>query len=61
MRAIADSTQQSQGKLVIVASGSGVTNTYTIDYSGGLRRPHLERAAGTPDYLDDIVTPIAKP
>ncbi len=29
-----------------------------IDYHGGLRYPHLERIAGTPDRLDDILAPI---
>jgi predicted metalloprotease with PDZ domain len=29
-----------------------------IDYHGGLRYPHLERIAGTPDRLDDILAPL---
>jgi predicted metalloprotease with PDZ domain len=29
-----------------------------IDYQGGLRYPHLERIAGTPDRLDDILAPL---
>jgi predicted metalloprotease with PDZ domain len=29
-----------------------------IDYHGGLRYPHLERIAGTPDRLDDILSPL---
>jgi len=29
-----------------------------IDYHGGLRYPHLERIAGTPDRLDQILAPI---
>lgn len=32
----------------------------SIDYHGGARYPHLERVAGTPDYLDDITTPLVK-
>lgn len=32
-----------------------------IDYHGGARFPVLERVAGTPDYLDDITTPLTKP
>ncbi len=59
-RAIADSSQPDHDKLAIVASGSGVTATYTIRYSGGLRYPHLERIAGTPDYLDDISAPVER-
>ena len=29
-----------------------------IDYRGGLRYPHLERIAGTPDRLDEILAPL---
>ncbi|MGH8234341.1 MAG: hypothetical protein ACREPU_09115, partial [Rhodanobacteraceae bacterium] len=57
-RAIADTSEQGHDKLAIVANGSGVTATYTIDYAGGLRYSHLQRFAGTPDYLDDIIAPV---
>jgi len=58
LRAIAATTEPGHGKLHITASGSGITADYTIDYAGGLRYPHLERAAGAPDYLDDILAPV---
>ena len=29
--------------------------TVPVDYHGGLQYPHLERIAGTPDYLDQII------
>jgi predicted metalloprotease with PDZ domain len=32
--------------------------TVQIDYHGGLRYPHLQRIAGTPDRLDDILAPL---
>ena len=57
-RAIADSSESGHGRLTVVASGSGVTSTYVIDYAGGLRYPHLKRINGTPDYLDDISAPV---
>lgn len=31
----------------------------TIDYHGGLRYPHLVRLHGVPDYLDEILAPVA--
>ncbi len=31
--------------------------TVTVDYRGGLRYPHLERIAGTPDRLGEILSP----
>lgn len=35
--------------------------TVSIAYYGGLRIPHLERIAGTPDYLDQILSPSKSP
>jgi predicted metalloprotease with PDZ domain len=32
--------------------------TVKIDYHGGLRYPHLQRIANTPDRLDDILAPM---
>jgi predicted metalloprotease with PDZ domain len=32
-------------------------STASLDYHGGLRYPHLERIAGTPALLDDILAP----
>jgi predicted metalloprotease with PDZ domain len=33
----------------------GQVRTVPVDYHGGLQYPHLERIAGTPDYLDRII------
>jgi predicted metalloprotease with PDZ domain len=33
--------------------------TYSVDYHGGERYPHLIRAEGKPDLLDDIAKPLA--
>lgn len=35
--------------------------TVSIPYYGGLRIPHLERIAGTPDYFDQILAPSKAP
>jgi predicted metalloprotease with PDZ domain len=35
--------------------------TVAIPYYGGLRIPHLERIPGTPDYLDQILSPSKSP
>jgi predicted metalloprotease with PDZ domain len=43
----------------IVSNGPQV-QTYSIDYHGGLRYPHIEQNAGAPDYLSDIIQPLAK-
>jgi predicted metalloprotease with PDZ domain len=44
---------------LIVANGPQV-QTYSIDYHGGLRYPHIERNNGVPDFLSDIIQPLAK-
>ena len=33
--------------------------TCAIDYHGGERYPHLERDAGRPDYIDELIKPHA--
>ena len=33
----------------------GSLQTVPVDYHGGLQYPHIERIAGTPDYLDQII------
>jgi predicted metalloprotease with PDZ domain len=33
----------------------------TVQYAGGLRYPHLERIAGTPDRFEDLLKSLAKP
>jgi predicted metalloprotease with PDZ domain len=35
--------------------------TVSVPYYGGLRIPHLERIPGTPDYLDQILSPSKSP
>ncbi|MGH8146966.1 MAG: peptidase M61, partial [Rhodanobacteraceae bacterium] len=60
LHAIADTSQPEHGKLVFVASGSGITDTYTLDYSGGLRYAHIEQIKGTPGYLDQIIAPVKR-
>jgi hypothetical protein len=36
---------------------NGSKRDVTIDYHGGLRYPHLERIAGTPDRLSALLNP----
>ncbi len=43
---------------LIAANGSDV-QTYTVDYHGGLRYPHLIRNESQSDFLSEILTPLA--
>jgi hypothetical protein len=40
---------------MFIADNNGAVGTYTLDYHGGLRFPHLERIAGKPDMLAKIM------
>ncbi len=44
---------------LIIASGAQI-QTYSVDYHGGPRYPHLERDASRPDYLSEIFHSLAK-
>lgn len=44
---------------VLVANGAAY-ESFSINYHDGLRYPHLERDAKTPDYLTDILHPLVK-
>src|ERR1700690_398117 len=43
---------------MIVANGAEY-QTFSVDYHGGLRYPHLERDQSKPDYLSEIIHPLA--
>ena len=43
--------------LSLRVQSDGASRTVAIDYRGGLRYPHLERIAGTPDLLSDLLNP----
>lgn len=43
---------------MLVANG-GFVETYEVNYHDGIRYPHLERAEGASDYLDEIIKPLA--
>jgi predicted metalloprotease with PDZ domain len=44
---------------LIISNGSDV-QTYSVDYHGGLRYPHLVRDSSRPDYLSEILHPLAQ-
>ena len=43
--------------IVLLVKDKETFRSVSIDYHGGLRYPRLERVAGTPDLLDQILTP----
>ena len=49
-----DQAAKDKKPIVLLVNDNDHINTVTIDYTGGLRYPHLERIAGTPDLLTAI-------
>lgn len=43
---------------LLVANGAQF-QTYSIDYHSGVACPHLERDTNRPDYLSEILRPLA--
>ena len=57
--AIKDSKTAS-GPMTVEFQNDDVVKTVSLDYHGGTREPHLERDAGKPDLLGQILAPRAK-
>jgi predicted metalloprotease with PDZ domain len=58
-QAIHDSKGTAEPIHLILQADTYIQNA-DIDYHGGERYPSLVRVSGTPDYLDDITTPLVK-
>jgi predicted metalloprotease with PDZ domain len=56
--AIKDSNKSSQPITLLVVDDD-YYRSCTIDYHGGARYPHLVRTPGKPDYLNELVKPLA--
>src|ERR1700733_10941032 len=50
---------KSGGPIALVATNGAYLVTYNVDYHEGFRSAHLIRAEGKPDYLSDIIRPVA--
>src|SRR5262249_28457794 len=56
-RIITDAKTDTHPIDLLVQTGDSRYRTIAVDYHGGLRYPHLERVAHTPDRLGQILTP----
>ncbi|MBV8498044.1 MAG: hypothetical protein JO003_02180 [Candidatus Eremiobacteraeota bacterium] len=52
--------QRSNAPISLITTQNGWYQTLSLDYHEGIRYPHLERVAGAPDMLAEIVAPHAK-
>jgi predicted metalloprotease with PDZ domain len=55
-----DAAKSGRDPIQLIVSNGADIETYPINYHGGLRYPHLERDASHPDYLSEILKPLAK-
>ena len=57
-----DSARSATEPIQLIVANGAQMRTYSIDYHGGRVFPHLERIddAAHPDYLDDILRPLAQ-
>jgi predicted metalloprotease with PDZ domain len=56
-RAVRDSKSNS-APIEFLVDNTGTLEKHEIDYHGGSRFPHLQRAEGAPDYLGEILKPL---
>jgi predicted metalloprotease with PDZ domain len=47
--------ESSTAPIELLISNSSEYKTYSINYHGGLRNPHIERDSSRPDYLSEIL------
>jgi predicted metalloprotease with PDZ domain len=55
-----DAAKSGSTPLQLLTANGAQFQTYSVDYHGGLRYPHLERESSRPDYLSEILRPLAK-
>jgi predicted metalloprotease with PDZ domain len=61
MREAIDAAKGNTEPIQLIVQADSYVWTAAIDYHDGERFPALVRAEGTPDYLDDITTPLTTP
>jgi predicted metalloprotease with PDZ domain len=55
-----DRAKTSGTPVELLTANGAQYQTFSVDYHKGLRYPHLEREASRPDYLSEILRPLAK-
>jgi predicted metalloprotease with PDZ domain len=57
LREVILASEKSKAPIKLLLKRGDEFLTISLDYSGGLRYPHLEKVDGTPDRLDAILAP----
>ncbi|MFZ3217109.1 MAG: hypothetical protein WA192_13720 [Candidatus Acidiferrales bacterium] len=54
LRAAIDAAKSGTAPIELIVANGAQFKTYSVDYHGGLRYPHIERDSSLPDYLGEI-------
>ncbi|HYL46232.1 MAG TPA: PDZ domain-containing protein [Candidatus Limnocylindrales bacterium] len=60
LRGAIDAAKNAPGPIHLLVSNGAQFQDFSVDYHGGLKYPHIERNADRPDYLSEILRPLAK-
>ena len=60
LHAAVKAAQGSGQPIELLVENGQYFKSYSVDYHGGERNPHLERAGDNPDILDDILRPLSQ-
>jgi predicted metalloprotease with PDZ domain len=55
-----DDAKGGRAPIELIVSNTGYYKVVRLDYHGGQKYPHLEKVAGAPDLLDEILKPLSK-
>jgi predicted metalloprotease with PDZ domain len=60
MRGAIDAAKSATEPIQLIVANGAQFRTFSVDYHGGLRYPHIEREEGRPDYLREITRGLAR-
>lgn len=58
LRAAILQAEKDKAPITLLMKQRDLLKTFQLDYHNGMRWPHLERVAGTPDLLDSVLAPV---
>jgi predicted metalloprotease with PDZ domain len=59
LNAAIDAAKVAKAPIHLLVANGAQFQTYSIDYHGGVEYPHIERENNRPDYLSEILRPLA--
>jgi predicted metalloprotease with PDZ domain len=60
MRGAIDAAKSATEPIQLIVANGAQFRTFSVDYHGGLRYPHIEREEGRPDYLGEITRALTR-